>query len=351
MTDLDNLNYQADLMSGDIVVAHINSHFVTPVQPNLVPLCFRQGGDIVTWLTHRAIDSHRTHSRLLKKVLRLNDRDDVNTVLFFHAATITDNYWIRPKDSTLTWKDVQFVSNDFADLALTGKLSDFSKKPSRTPELTNTGSFEKCWRFENDSWWMYKAGNYYERFSELFVYELCKALNLPTAIYLNSAPFVKTKDFTEGKWNFDPAAYIVGDEEDYVFNFEALQEYGQNIADQYVEILLMDTICRNADRHTYNYGVLRDKQTGAVISMAPNFDNNIALISGGMDDSPRKSDLLIDLLHEFESQTHAISHYMTRHQKPIITPQLIEQCCLNTGMDVDISYIQQFVMAGYKMCL
>ena len=85
MTDLDNLNYQADLMSGDIVVAHINSHFVTPVQPNLVPLCFRQGGDIVTWLTHRAIDAHRTHSRLLKKVLRLNDRDDVNTVLLYVA--------------------------------------------------------------------------------------------------------------------------------------------------------------------------------------------------------------------------------------------------------------------------
>ena len=79
MTVLDNLNYRADLMSGDTVVAHIRSRAVIPVEPSLIPLCFQHGGDIEKWLEHRAIDAHRAHARLLKKALRLRERDDLNS--------------------------------------------------------------------------------------------------------------------------------------------------------------------------------------------------------------------------------------------------------------------------------
>lgn len=130
-----------------------------------------------------------------------------------------------------------------------------------------------------------------------------------------------------------------------------LQEFGQEIADQYIEIILMDTICRNADRHTYNYGVLRDQNTGKVVSLAPNFDNNIALVSSGYDDSPRQNDLLIDLFNEFEQETHAVSDYLTRHKMPVITKEMIYACCDATGIEIDKEYILQFVNAGYNNIL
>ena len=350
MTELDDIHYSADLMSGNQIVGHIQSRHVIPVCKELLPLCFTHGGDAAEWLEHRAIDDHRTHSRLLKKVLRLKERDNVSTALHFNAVTITDNYWVRPTGSSLTWEEARFHGNDFSDLALTGKLSDFSKKPSRTPELTNTGSFEKCWRYEEGSWWMYKTGTEQERFSELFVYELCRALHFAAAVYKPAGSFIKTQDFTGGTLNFEPAAYLMQDDEDYAANYEMLQSFGQKIADSYVEILLMDTFCRNVDRHTYNYGLLRDQATGRVVSLAPNFDNNIALISGGYDDAPRQSDLLIELLNEFEQQTHAIAGYLTRHKKPVITKDMILACCDATGIEADRDYICQFVMAGYKSC-
>ena len=349
MVELDSLDFPADLMSGDIVAGHIRACYVKPVCPEHLPLCFQRGGDVADWLTHRAIDAHRTHSRLLKKVLRLKERDDISTALHFNAATITDNYWIRPEGSGLTWEQVRFHENDFADLALSGKLSDFSKTPSRTPELTNTGSFEKCWRYQDGAWWMYKAGTEAERFSELFVCALCKALGFPVAEYQNCAPYIRTRDFTGGRLNFEPAAYLVGDDEDYETNYQAFLRFGQDIADQYVELLLMDTICRNADRHTYNYGLLRSQQTGKVLSLAPNFDNNIALISGGMDEGPRAPDLLTELLEAFDAATGAVTSYAARHNTPGLTPALIAQCCEATGLPVDVAYIQQFILAGWKM--
>ena len=196
---------------------------------------------------------------------------------------------------------------------------------------------------------MYKAGTDAERFSELFVYELCKALGFPVAEYQNCTPYIRTKDFTDGKLNFEPAAYLVGDDEDYETNYQVFLRFGQEVADQYVELLLMDTICRNADRHTYNYGLLRDQKSGKVVSLAPNFDNNIALISGGMDDGPRRPDLLTELLEEFEAATGAVTDYTARHEIPALTPELIAQCCEKTGIPVDVEYIQQFVLAGWNM--
>ena len=59
----------------------------------------------------------------------------------------------------------------------------------------------------------------------------------------------------------------------------------------------MDTIIFNMDRHTQNFGFLRDIDTGEIISLAPNFDNNVALISRGYpkDVSREKMDLLDSL--------------------------------------------------------
>lgn len=54
---------------------------------------------------------------------------------------------------------------------------------------------------------------------------------------------------------------------------------------EYLNILFMDTICMNVDRHTQNYGFLRDLGTGRIKSMAPNFDNNLSLVSRGINEN------------------------------------------------------------------
>lgn len=338
----------AMLMSRDVELARIEGNAMSVIREDLLPLYLRRTGDLEGWLAHRAIDRHRTHSRLLKKALRLAEKDDVSTALAVQAATITDTYWVRPAGSSLTWDEVRYKENYFDSLALRGDLAAFSRQPSRTPELTNTGSFEKCWRLENGRWWMYKQCNENEMFSELFVCELCKALGFATAEYERSGQYIRAPDFTQGRVNFEPAFSLVGDNEDYAFNYRTLYAIAPNLADQYVELLMMDAFCLNADRHTENYGVLRDIETGAILRMAPNFDNNIALLYDGYKPQPRQADLLGRELNELERTDHALSAYAARHPLPVVTPALIEQCCKKTGVPVDIPYVQQFVMAGYE---
>lgn len=154
----DKNNYE--IMSGDIVVAVWKNGELIIKNEDLLPLCFKRIHNTDMWLEARAIDSHRANSRLLKKALRLAEKDDISTVAHVNAATITDNYWIRQIGSDLTHNDVKFSDDYFSNLALKGNYDSFNKaansKKSRTPELTNIGSFEKCWKLRDGKWWMYK---------------------------------------------------------------------------------------------------------------------------------------------------------------------------------------------------
>lgn len=105
------------IMNCDKAVAVFNGRKVTPLDPALAPLCFCNGGDLEQWLETRVIDRHRTNSRILKKVLRLGNTSDLNTALRVHGATVTDSYWVKTEEEpTLSWNDVRFSADYFAEL-------------------------------------------------------------------------------------------------------------------------------------------------------------------------------------------------------------------------------------------
>ena len=159
-------NYE--ILSGSTLVALWENNNLTVKNEALLPLYLKKIHNADMWLETRAIDSHRANSRLLKKALRLAEKDDVSTVIHVNGATITDNYWIRPIGSDLTYDDVKFTDDYFSGLALKGNYDSFNRaansKRSKTPELTNVGSFEKCRKLRDGRWWMYKKASHDEMF-------------------------------------------------------------------------------------------------------------------------------------------------------------------------------------------
>lgn len=283
------------IMSKDKCVARYFGGKLEILEKALLPLYLDRTEYVEGWLEQRAIDHHRTNSRLLKKALRLENKDDINTVLHFNAATITDTYWVKFPDSSLTYEDVRFRENYFDMLALRGDPDSFNRQPSRTPELTNTGSFEKCWRLIDGKWWMYKSENISEQFTELFAYHLARELGIPTAIYERDDGYIRTLDFTGGaSVNYETAFSIIGDEADYGKIYRKLKELDSRVAEAYVQMTFFDGLIFNMDRHEHNFGVLRDTETGKILGMAPLYDHNIALITRGFpSDISRTSDRLI----------------------------------------------------------
>ncbi|MBE7015399.1 MAG: hypothetical protein E7417_01080 [Ruminococcaceae bacterium] len=338
------------IMSKDIKVAKWQNNNFEIINEKLLPLYLKNTSNVEKWLETRAIDSHRANSRLLKKALRLAEKDDASTVLSVNAATITDNYWIKPIDSDLTYQDVRFNNDYFANLALTGNYDSFNKaynsKTSITPELTNIGSFEKCWKLKNGQWWMHKKATHDEMFSELFVYKLGVQLGFNMAEYERGNGVIKTKDFTDNaRVNFEPAFNFLGDDEDYIKAARMIKSICPDAVGDYVRMIFLDTVCGNPDRHTFNFGILRDADSGDVLELAPNFDNNMALISRGYPKNiTRKNDLLIKLFNELIDYDISLKQYI-----PTLSEDLIKNVIKSVGMRVKSDIIVEFIMNGYNM--
>ena len=60
------LKITGTLMSEDRVIATVKDGEITDRNDALLPLYLRRTGDLEGWLSARAIDAHRTNSRLLK---------------------------------------------------------------------------------------------------------------------------------------------------------------------------------------------------------------------------------------------------------------------------------------------
>jgi hypothetical protein len=332
-------------MLEDRVIAQIKNGIIVDADESLLPLYLKRTKDMEGWVAGRAIDSHRTNSRLLKRVLRLRNTDDVQTALAVNAATVTDRYWFKPEGSNATYQDVRFKENYFDQLALRGDPDSFSKKPSRTPELTNIGSFEKCWKLRDGQWWMHKSATHEEAFSELFVYTLGLALGMNMAIYERGEKCVKSRDFTDGaSVNFEPASAFMGDNEDYEDVVSALELLCPEAIPDYIRLIFMDTICANPDRHTNNFGLLRDIRTGKLLGLAPNYDNNMAMIARGYPSKAKANDLLIVLFNDLME-----SHPDYKTYIPEITEDIVRSTIAKVGMRVRTQAIVDLVMGRYAL--
>ena len=341
-------NRSYEILSKDTLVAIWKDGKLSVINDALLPLYLRRVQNADLWLEGRAIDSHRANSRLLKKALRLTERDDVSTVIHVNGATITDTYWIREIGSELTYSDVKFDDDYFSNLALGGNYGSFNRaansKRTKTPELTNTGSFEKCWKLRCGKWWIYKKATHSEMFSELFVYELGKALGMNMALYVRGDGFIKSLDFTDSaSFNFEPASAFMGDNEDYSDVVKALESICPKAIPDYIRMIFMDTLCANPDRHTNNFGLLRDTETGELIGFAPNYDNNMALISRGYPAKPASSDILISLFNELLREYPDYSAYI-----PEVTEEKVKGVIAKLNMKVKSQLIVDLVIGRYE---
>ena len=110
-------------------------------------------------------------------------------------------------------------------------------------------------------------------------------------------------------------------------------------------MILVDTLCFNMDRHTQNYGILRDVSTGRILGLAPNFDTNIALISRGYPKNiARKEDRLINNFMELLQNNNDALEYFESMQYPTIDKALVERCLDQVPIAVDRGFICSFIL-------
>ena len=174
--------------------------------------------------------------------------------------------------------DVNFDNDALFETSLKGEVNVFFNKAKLSPEITTTGSFEKGWRFIDHEWWLYKQGNEKQIFSELFSSNFAELIGVNTVKYEYDGGYIKSKNFSPNH-NFEPIAALADDDDSYDNIFSILVSINKELAIDYLKIIFFDTVVNNIDRHNENLGLLRDSKDGRIVSLAPNFDNNLSLIA------------------------------------------------------------------------
>ena len=131
---------------------------------------------------------------------------------------------------------------------------------------------------------------------------------------------------------------------DYFDVVKALEQICPKAIPDYIRMIFMDTICANPDRHTNNFGLLRDIKTGELIGFAPNYDNNMALISRGYPNPPTKNDILINLFNDFISDHPEYMQFI-----PTVTEEIIIDILEELNMKVRRKEIISIIMKRYTL--
>ena len=281
-----------ELLSGDIICAKYEDGELYIINEQFAPLYLR---DFKAWAEARAVSENRGYvARLLKSSSSLPmNAGAFETSLKSNCACITDNYWVREPESGLTYADVNYDSYDghLAQLALGLNTDPRDYRSSGSnPELTNIGDSNKAWVMDNKgNRWLYKRQLLRECYNEILSAKIAKRLGIATVEYelvsrtedpeTGRWGLIRSKDFTQNRGiNLEHASLILEhagiDESDVNGNAKVFREYG--CEKEYLGLIYLDRLTGNGDRHSRNYGVLRNQSDGKVIGLAPNYDNNYA---------------------------------------------------------------------------
>jgi len=289
------------LMNKDKLIMEFKANYKATFSEDVSFSVIRQVGavpygfhNITSWIEGRKASKHNAH---LKKIMkRLGCDDNEGFIRMTHAVGINDTFWIKKSDEDVTWNDVSLFRNQFSDvistLAFEGTGLYNENFSSTSPELSCDGSFRKCFRKESikgefgSDIFLYKRGGELgagiEPYCECLASEIAHIIAPSSSVNydlcrLHDKLATKCNIFTDETVGY--ASYSkVNDTRDY--SFDDVRDFFEKIGceQQFREMLVVDSLCFNQDRHSGNYGVLFDNETMRVLKMAPVFDLNICLL-------------------------------------------------------------------------
>lgn len=278
------------LMSKNKPIAKINFDTLQfdIIDYQLLPLALRGPGinilNFRDWLSERVLDISRSNAKKIINSLGLNQNNRIEICIACKGLSLTDCYWLKTEESKDTWENVNLYKNSLskaiAKVALTGEFVSIQGRV-RTPELTGGGAYAKCWRRTKDGLYLYKTGSLQGHNNEHMVEVICsnildklqvehvKYTLSKTGLYTVS----KCKNMCTEDLSICSADYFIG----YCNRVE--KDWLQWCTQQqlFFDMLSVDYILLNTDRHLGNWGVYIDTNTGQILKLHPLFDHNNCL--------------------------------------------------------------------------
>jgi hypothetical protein len=210
-----------------------------------------------------------------------------------YGLNLTDHYWFHNIKNEMSWKDNNYFDNSF-DKVIPGKgfnpeIDESVAKQS--PNLCVDGSIEKRWLIQNEARVLLKGSLYnrmQEPFNEVIVSKIMNEYKIDHVHYAlgktnNNIPYSECQCMINRNTEYINAHYVMNMEEyyrkdAYLHYLDMCIKYGiKNIKSKIDEMIALDFITGNVDRHRGNFGIIRNADTLEWVQAAPIFDNGNCL--------------------------------------------------------------------------
>lgn len=268
-------------------------------EKNLFPLDLEISGvGIAKWLKHRTIPKNRAYVHNFLSKCGLNLNRPINIIKVSKGLSLNDCYWVVEEGFYGKFSDYNLYENRFSQvlalIAFTGYGSSIRTSLASCPEFTTNGMLPKCWRRDRGQIKLFKGGTSgasntgKEPYSEFYAYQVAKAMSINAIPYNLSkwkGELCSTCElFTNKDFSFFPIGRIVT-----TGNMNNVREYynslGPDFGKALDDMIVLDALIFNTDRHFGNFGFLIDNKTNKIVAPAPLFDHGNSLFNyAGNDD-------------------------------------------------------------------
>ena len=247
---------------------------------------------LAKWWAKRSIPASRSGLRETLDLLHMSVPQELLAKCY--GLSLSDQYWISPKDKPLMWKEINFFDHDFSEdvgnlLFGYGEFSDSMSLIS--PDNTSDGQLIKKWKIADGKRVLIKGGsNPYQQepLCEVIASQIAERLCIPhtkyTLLWEHEKPFSVCQDFITSETELVSAYHIMqsrkkpNDLSDYEFYLNCAEQLGvKNIREQTEKMIVLDFLIGNEDRHFNNFGLIRNAVTLEWIGAAPIFDCGTSL--------------------------------------------------------------------------
>lgn len=247
---------------------------------------------LTEWFKGRGIPSWRDDLDLLLAKLNITTREELLDKAF--GLSLSDQYWIKPYNSNVQYKDINFFEHDFNSADFTNitfsNSNDYSTKVNLvSPNNTTDGRLKKTWIIENKERYLLKGGyknEVLEPFNEVLASMICDRLGIYHTKYeidvISNKVVSKCKCFINSNTELITAHQILHNvcnkEKAYEEYINILENHNiKNAREKIEDMFILDYIIMNEDRHLNNFGIIRDVNTLEWLDVAPIFDNGESL--------------------------------------------------------------------------
>ena len=247
---------------------------------------------LTNWFKGRSIPSWKDDLDLLLVKLNISSPEELLDKAF--GLSLTDQYWVKPADSNIEYKDINFFEHDFKDSKFTNATFSSGVDSSTKISLissnnTTDGRLKKTWIIENNKRYLLKGGyknEVMQPFNEVLASMICERLGFNHIKYtievINEKVVSKCECFINTDTELIPAHQILYEiqkkENVYEEYIKILENKGiNNVREKLENMFILDYLILNEDRHLNNFGIIRNVNNLNWIDIVPIFDNGQSL--------------------------------------------------------------------------